>query len=170
MDEEERLRLRAMVLKEANLRDKKILDIGAGPLAFIAVRDYGCKVTSIDIDDDRLQRYRKKAGELGIKGIRFEKMDATSLPYKDDSFDAVVCYGALHHMAIGDRKKCVQEMFRVAREKVVIADYSATRFKKAHPSHHDVVDFKWLESGLEELGKCRRRSRKGVKIYLCDKG
>ncbi|MBN2013654.1 MAG: class I SAM-dependent methyltransferase [Candidatus Altiarchaeota archaeon] len=169
MDEEERLRLRAVVLREADLWNKSVLDIGAGPLAFIAVRDYGCKVTSIDLDDKRLLRYKKKAEASEIRGIDFKRGDVTSLSYPDDSFDAVICYGALHHIASEDRGKCVREMFRVAREKVVIADYSATRFKKTHPSGYEMVDFRWLESELKKLGKYSKNSIEGVNIYVCDK-
>ncbi|RLI93232.1 MAG: hypothetical protein DRO89_00605, partial [Candidatus Altiarchaeales archaeon] len=92
------LKLRTEVLEKGRVRNKTLLDIGAGPLGIIAARDFNCKVVSIDISEEKLREVKKEALREGIKGIRFELEDATNLSYKDNKFDVVVSYGVLHHI------------------------------------------------------------------------
>ncbi len=40
---------RTEVLKLGRATNKSLLDVGAGPLAVIAARDFNCRVTTIDI-------------------------------------------------------------------------------------------------------------------------
>ncbi|MBE9595007.1 MAG: hypothetical protein IMF19_16185, partial [Proteobacteria bacterium] len=46
---------RAEILKRWAVEDKTVLDIGTGPLAVIAARDFHCTVTNIDISADALR-------------------------------------------------------------------------------------------------------------------
>jgi SAM-dependent methyltransferase len=55
---------------------------------------------------------------------RFDVADLLALPYRDQAFDAVVCYRLLAHSI--DWKRLVRELCRVARHRVVV-DYPARR-------------------------------------------
>jgi ubiquinone/menaquinone biosynthesis C-methylase UbiE len=48
------------------------------------------------------------------------KASATDLPLEDDSFDIVTCSHLLHHLNDNDKKKALNEMRRVSRNKVVV--------------------------------------------------
>ena len=47
-------------------------------------------------------------------------MDAERLRFKDNSFDCVITFNFIHHAK--DPARCLKEMVRVARHKVIIAD------------------------------------------------
>lgn len=81
------LRARTDVLAKSRIRNNTILDIGAGPLATIAARDFNCKVTSIDISEEKLDLAKKDALKEGVGNIKFEQEDATNLSYEDNTFE-----------------------------------------------------------------------------------
>jgi len=55
-------------------------------------------------------------------GAAFAVGDATALPFRDRSFDAVVCMRLLHHFPDGDdRIRILREAARVARRGVVVS-------------------------------------------------
>jgi len=164
------LKLRTEVLEKGKVRDKTLLDIGAGPLGIIAARDFNCKVVSIDISREKLREVKKEAAREGVKGIRFELEDATNLSYKDNKFDVVVSYGALHHIPLDKREKFVHEAYRVAKEKVIIAEYTAIGFDLAHPGgEYKAVDLDWLEGELRSLGRVEKYTGREMNIYICFK-
>jgi ubiquinone/menaquinone biosynthesis C-methylase UbiE len=70
---------RAEILKRWKVEDMTVLDIGAGPLAVIAARDFHCTVTNIDIFEDALRDAKRDAE---TERITFEVCDATSLSYQ----------------------------------------------------------------------------------------
>lgn len=145
---------RAEILKRWEIRNKIVLDIGAGPLAIIAARDFNCTVTNIDISEDAFSDVKRDAEREGVTDrITFERVDATSLSYPDDCFDVVISYGALHHIEIGKRRQCIQEACRVASEKVIVAEFSSKGFRKFHAvSDLKPVALDWLEYELESRG------------------
>ena len=164
------LKLRTEVLEKGKVRDKTLLDIGAGPLGIIAARDFNCKVVSIDISREKLREVKKEAAREGVKGIRFELEDATNLSYKDNKFDVVVGYGVLHHIPLDKREKFVHEAYRVAKEKVIIAEYTAIGFNLAHPGgEYKAVDLDWLEGELRSLGRVEKYTGREMNIYICFK-
>ncbi|MHC1600232.1 MAG: class I SAM-dependent methyltransferase [Candidatus Methanospirareceae archaeon] len=146
---------RAEILTRWNVRNKHVLDIGAGPLAIIAARDFNCNVTNIDISEDALITAKRDAEQEGLVGqIRFEKGDATALSYPDRSFDVVISYGVLHHVALSRRMKFLQEVCRVAKEMVIVVELNADGFKQFHAfSNFTAVDPNWLEQALKSLGE-----------------
>jgi ubiquinone/menaquinone biosynthesis C-methylase UbiE len=158
---------RGEILKRWNVRNKSVLDIGAGPLAIIAARDFNCKVTNIDISGGALNEGKRDAENEGLGAkITFEKVDATSLSYPGGSFDVVVSYGALHHVELDSRRKFIQEAYRVAKEKVIVAELTAEGFKKFHSfSNFTAVDLDWLERELSSLGKVGKYSGTLMNIY-----
>jgi len=149
-DEEGRIE-RAEILKWWGVRDKHVLDIGVGKLAIIAARDFNCSVTTIDVSEDKLQDAKRDAEMEGLEEkITVEHGDATELSYPDDSFDVVISYGALHHVAIESRNKFIQEIRRVAKERVIVVELNAKGFKHIHEfDDFTAVDLDWLERTLK---------------------
>jgi SAM-dependent methyltransferase len=91
----------------------KVLDIGSGTgeSAFYLVRNFNCHIIGIDISDRMIKRAKRKAIDNGVI-IQFKKGDAHDLPFKDNTFDAVIseCTTCLL-----DKERAIGEMVRVAR-------------------------------------------------------
>ena len=146
---------RAEILKRWEVKDKFLLDLGAGPLAIIAARDFNCTVTNIDISEGALSDAKRDAANEGVAGrIRFEKGDATSLPYPNGCFEVVISYGVLHHIEIAKRRRFIQEACRVASEKIIVAELTLEGFQRIHAvSNFKAVDLEWLETELKSFGE-----------------
>ncbi len=104
-------------------RDKlKILDVGTGT-GFIALRlaELGHKVVGVDFSKNMLKIAEKKAEKAGLK-IEFIQGDAEKLPFRDGSFDAVICRHLL--WTLPNPQKAVAEWSRIVREggKVVVIE------------------------------------------------
>jgi ubiquinone/menaquinone biosynthesis C-methylase UbiE len=157
---------RAEILKRWKVENKSVLDIGAGPLAVIAARDFHCTVTNIDIFEAALRDTERDAEEVAEQ-ITFEICDATSLSYQDRSFDVVISYAVLHHIELNKRRKFIQEAYRVAKEKCIIAEFTSEGFDKIHAvSDFKAVDLEWLERELNSLGEVDKYSGTLMKVYV----
>jgi ubiquinone/menaquinone biosynthesis C-methylase UbiE len=160
---------RVEVLERGRTRGKTLLDIGAGPLSFIATRNFNCKVTNIDISKQALREAEKEAKREKLN-IEFECADATDLPYEDNTFGVVISYATLHHINVGRRKDFVCETYRVAREELVIAEYNKMGFNQVHSmDNYEAVDLDWLEKELNILGRVEKYYSKWMNIYICHK-
>jgi len=155
------------VLKLGEVAGKSLLDVGAGPLAIIAARDFGCEVTTIDISKSALEAARRKAAEANLTDrIKFDQQDATHLPYPDESFDVAVSYAAAHHIPMARRSRFLSELFRVVTETVIIADYTSAEFHSVHPDgDYELVALDWLEQALRRLGKTQ--TYRGTQMNVC---
>ncbi|MEP3891760.1 MAG: class I SAM-dependent methyltransferase [Hellea sp.] len=64
-----------------------LLDFAAGTgRASIGFAEYGLKVTSVDVSEGMLEKLTSRSGDLPIQTVI---MDGETLPFDDDSFDAV---------------------------------------------------------------------------------
>ena len=96
-----------------------VLDAGCGEgtlSRMIAMK--GAIVTGTDISEPNVANAKKIAEGEGLT-IAFQTADLENLPFPDNSFDVVVCSHVLEH--IPDFDKGLQEIFRVARKRVVFA-------------------------------------------------
>ena len=93
----------------------RVLEIGCGqgPLVnHLPAR--GASMVGIDMSRSSLERAAAGARELGWGDrVRLLQADAERLPFPDDTFDAVVSFGVLHHTP--DTASAVQEIGRVLR-------------------------------------------------------
>ena len=78
-----------------NIDGKRVLEPACGCAEFsIAAAKYASEVICFDLDDRRLNPEATQTPQL-----RFESMDATAMRFPDGSFDTVVLYNAVGHLA-----------------------------------------------------------------------
>lgn len=101
--------------KQRNRNDKQphVVDLGCG-LSFLPqyLSHQGWLVSCCD-NDVRLESVLRRGAPDQIR--QFSVMDLSSLGYKDDAFDAVVCLSVLEHLQVGDRGAVLSEMSRILR-------------------------------------------------------
>jgi ubiquinone/menaquinone biosynthesis C-methylase UbiE len=110
----------------------RVLDVGCGTgytTAGILRLGNVCEVVGVDQNHKQLQ---KAARKLSIEKMRLSlsRGDAEKLPFKDESFDAVVSVGAMEYFP--DPKKALKEMSRVVKHqgRLVVAGPEFDWFKK----------------------------------------
>ena len=104
----------------------RVLDVSTGTgrnIPFIN-RQVGPRgrVVGMDISKGMLARARMKMDRKRLKNIELQRANASLLPYKENSFDAVIHVGGVN--TFGDRANALNEMVRVAKPKarIVIVD------------------------------------------------
>lgn len=90
-----------------------VLDVasGTGESAFFLAKNFKCKIIGIDISYKMIRKAVRKAIDNGVI-IQFKKADAHEIPFKDNSFDAVISECTT---SILDKERAMLEMTRVAR-------------------------------------------------------
>jgi ubiquinone/menaquinone biosynthesis C-methylase UbiE len=89
----------------------QVLEVGTGRgQTAVALASRGIKLTSIDLD-----KKAQSAARLNLKIMNAEK-----LIYPDNCFNSVISVNFIHHA--NHPGKCIDEMIRVTKEKLVIAD------------------------------------------------
>ena len=109
----------------------RVLDLGAGygGAARWLARQYGCKVTCVNISEVQNKRNREKTREQGLEAL-VEVIDGSfqELPLAEGTFDLVWCQDCLIHAS--DRNGVVNEITRVTVShgaSVVLTDHMATQ-------------------------------------------
>jgi ubiquinone/menaquinone biosynthesis C-methylase UbiE len=91
-----------------------ILEVGCGAgLTTRAIADIlrPATLSAFDFDANQVARAMKRLG--GSPGVEIRKADATTMPYEDGAFDAVIEVGILHH--IPRWRSALPEVTRVLR-------------------------------------------------------
>jgi ubiquinone/menaquinone biosynthesis C-methylase UbiE len=94
---------------------KKILDVGCGTgdlLNYLAKKNKESLLWGVDISDKNIKRANKNKHS---KREKFTKLDANTLPFKDNFFDEIYCYEVLEHVKNLD--KVLDEIKRVLKNK-----------------------------------------------------
>jgi len=147
---------REKLFEIGKVKNKKILDVGVGPLGKIAAEKFSCIVTTIDMNPEMLEK---------AKVIKFEKQNATALSYRDNSFDVSISWCALHHTSPLKRKNFISELCRVAKEKIIIADFTEKGFPHSS-GEYKIVDMDWLEKELRKYGKIEKYDDGKIILYI----
>jgi ubiquinone/menaquinone biosynthesis C-methylase UbiE len=160
------LKARNFIIKKACLSSGAVLEAatGSGHMA-IAMAKKGIRCVSFDSDKEALRRAGLNLKGLGLRRlVVLKRMDAGKISFPDNAFDAVVSVNFIHHT--NDAETCVREMVRVARSKVVIADFNKRGFMIADRVHRSEGG-KHERSSATMDGVRRLLARKGmeVKVY-----
>ena len=107
-------------------RSLRILDVGCGTGNYsMELSRRGHRVVGIDFSPSMLKRAeQKKRGGAGGPQFLFNDLKKT-LPFMDDSFDAVICINVLY--TIPDHEKFIEELSRVARRPSMIIMVNSKR-------------------------------------------
>jgi ubiquinone/menaquinone biosynthesis C-methylase UbiE len=111
----------------------EVLEVGCGPgrLSILLAREHGLGVTGLDLDPAMIERARANAAvddrHPRGRGPTFLVGDVGSMPFPDDSFDAVVSTLSMHHW--DDPAAGLAEVARVLRPggRVLIWDFRPGR-------------------------------------------
>jgi arsenite methyltransferase len=94
----------------------RVLDVacGKGTTAVFLAKEFGCEVFGIDYGEQNIVAARAcaQADYLDAR-VRFDRSDAETLPFPDESFDALVCECA--YCTFPDKAAAAGEFFRVLR-------------------------------------------------------
>lgn len=107
-----------MIIAEAAIRSgEAVLDVASGtgnPAVSIALAlDGRGSVTCGDLEPAMLEAARGRAANLSLSVMRFAAADMTRLPFRDGTFDCVICRFGI--MFPGDRVAAAREALRVLR-------------------------------------------------------
>ena len=101
-------------------KDKKMLEIGSNT-GFTCVNMSlltGCKSVGIDINEDSIEEAKEYAKLQNVEDkISFIKSNAESLPFEDESFDAVLCSNVTSF--IKNKENAIKEYLRVLKTKAL---------------------------------------------------
>tara|TARA_Y100000310_G_C20692789_1_gene823436 strand:+ start:609 stop:1307 length:699 start_codon:yes stop_codon:yes gene_type:complete len=127
----------AAFLKEANFKNKKVLDIGAGTgrltLLFAPIVK---EIHALDIEESQVAFLKRKVKNQEIENVIPVVGSAEKLSFKNNSFDIVIS-----SFTIGgrDQKKAIQEILRVLKPggKCIITDAHSGEFIELWENHSD---------------------------------
>ncbi len=94
------------------LKNKSVLEIGVGNGKTLKsiLKQYPKSVTAIDFSKESIKICKS---EFKDKNLKFIKSDTANLPFKDNSFNVIICYYILNNLKENKRKKAVKEIYRV---------------------------------------------------------
>jgi len=155
-----------IIAKAGLLKGNSMLEVGTGRghMATALVRK-GFKLTSIDLD-----KKAQSVAKMHLKAIKRGKtaslkiMNAEKLRYKDGSFNQVISVNFIHHAK--NPVRCLREMIRVARNKIIIADINK-RGERIMDKVHKLDGHKHALSriSLKEMEALLKNAGMQVKTY-----
>lgn len=95
-------------IKKAHLENSKILEIGPGSLGVTPYLERQIDGIDVDFSGPQTDLLNK------IKGT------ATQLPFRKNSYDAVISVDVLEHLNSEEREKAIREMLRVAKKLAIV--------------------------------------------------
>lgn len=95
------------------INQARILDAGCGFGQWsLALAKHNVAVSACDISPERIEFLHDLAESAGVHNIEAQVSRLESLPYEDDSFDAVFCYGVI---ILTPWRQVVQEFKRILK-------------------------------------------------------
>ena len=131
----------------------RILDVACGPGTFgRKIASPAREVWGIDVSRGMLRQGAVYAAAERISNLHFARARVEALPFRDESFDAVICCGSLHLFT--DTVTALKEMARVMKPGAVLATFTFTAG----------------EGGLLKYESFRRwnRDRNGLHVFTLD--
>ncbi len=109
---------REAVFENIDVRNKLLLDLGAGTLRFSldAIEKGACQAIGLDNIREMLERGIEKATSLRVKDrISAVIADVRYLPFPRNAFDLVIAVELFEHLPTG-RKRFIMEVYRVLKK------------------------------------------------------
>ena len=108
---------RDAAIGDLNLKQwMRVLDVctGSGDMAIsMSQKCKGIRVDAVDVAEEMLLLAKDKVNQLEIQNINFYEASALELPFKDNTFDAIMmCFGLRN---LKDIRLGLKEMYRVLR-------------------------------------------------------
>ena len=144
---------------KAFIKNKKVLDIACGV-------GYGSEILKENAKEIYGGDISKEAIEFAKEnypGINFSVMDATKIPFKDNSFDAIVSFETIEHFK--EYKQFIKEVERVLKKGGLFICSSPNKditspFRKKPGNPFHTQEFK-----VEEFKTMMENSFKNIKIF-----
>ncbi|MCX5688085.1 MAG: class I SAM-dependent methyltransferase [Candidatus Omnitrophica bacterium] len=157
---------RSFILAKARLAKGSMLEIGTGKGHMtVVLAKKGFRLISIDLD-----RKAQGIAKRHLKSIKRSKsvnlkiMNAERLQYKDNYFDYVVSVNFIHHAKNPGR--CLKEMIRVVKNKLVIADINKRGERIMEKVHNlDGHNHEISKMSLKEMEALLKKIGMQVKVY-----
>ena len=139
-----------------------LLDCGCGPGTItlgLAEHVAPGQVAAIDLEPTMIERAISIARERHAENVRFQVADICSLPFPDNSFDAVFSSAVLEHLA--DPVQALQEIFRVLKPQGLAGVASTDWVEPLISPADDAVGefFALIERGFNHNGGSLNRGR-----------
>lgn len=135
--------------------DSIVLDVasGTGFSTISIAKEFGCSVIGIDLSKRFVRESKFRSSEILTHGdlLEFLVGDAESLPFKDSSFNVVLCECSFN--LFPDKRKVLHEIYRVLKVggKFVLTDFV---LKKDLPKHQrNKFSFAFCIAGAETSEK-----------------
>jgi phosphoethanolamine N-methyltransferase len=106
----------AAIVRDNDLKDKQVLDIGCrlGGIELVLARDYGARVTGIDIEAGLVRRANELMAREGLTDrVDCRLVEPGPLPFEDGAFDVV--FGKDSWIHIEDKAGFFAEVLRVLK-------------------------------------------------------
>ena len=130
-------RFKRHLIRQAGIqKGHRVLDLGCGTgtLTILIKQIHPeSEVVGLDGDPRVLEIARAKAKKAGVE-IAFHEGMAFQLPYPDGSFDRVLCSLVLHHLTTENKRRALNEVYRVLRPggELHVADLGKPGNRTAH--------------------------------------
>ncbi len=105
-------------MKRAGSHDVLDLGCGAGRHS-VYLASQGFNVIGCDISTTALRKLASRSRDTSLQNLFSVNADMASLPFKDDTFDAIVSTNVLHHSTVMGIRKTIAEVFRVVKRGAV---------------------------------------------------
>lgn len=111
---EQDMRQRSVVELLNPTKGELILDVGCGNVRdLIIVANNGAKTVGIDLSSGMIKEGKKDINKFGLKNIDLIIGSGTNLPFKEETFDKIICSETIEH--ISNYEDAIAEMNRVLK-------------------------------------------------------
>jgi len=130
-----------------SMKGIKVLDIGCGTGgATVAWTLKGAECTGIDTSEDDLRIAAVRARCEGVNA-GFRKVKGTKLPFRNGTFDIIICDQVLEH--IPDFERTISEMRRIIKKEGIVYVDLPNRFFP-HDPHFNLFFMHWLPANAHK--------------------
>lgn len=127
----------------------KVLDLGcgAGRHVFFMAKE-GIVPYGLDYSDEGIEYTKEMLTKYGLSKFvkNISSGSATMLPYENDFFDGIICYGVLYYLRLEEIRQAVSEMKRILKSggKVLVVvrtieDYRFDRRNLVEGENHTII-------------------------------